>query len=341
VNEKELFHLKIIHRRYRRILHALPNVVGTMISTKKVNGKDTGISCITVLVVKKLRVTELGHEDTVPEKLEDVVTDVVESGKIRARQTRTQHIRPAPRGVSIGHYLITAGTLGCIVYKAGVPYILSNNHVLANENNANVGDPILQPGAYDGGTVANDEITQLYNFIKIIYDGQTPSGCTFAKAWVGLGNGIGKLFNKKTRIPKPVSIEQTFNTVDCAIAGPIVLDTDAIDSAFEGDKIPTATMEAAVGQSVYKSGRTTGLTTGTISGIDATVDVGYGNNNTATFEQQLVSATAGMSQGGDSGSLLQDSATNNAVGLLFAGSDTTTIFNQIDLVLEALGVTIA
>jgi hypothetical protein len=44
-----------------------------------------------------------------------------------------------------------------------------------------------------------------------------------------------------------------------------------------------------------------------------------------------------MSEGGDSGSALLDTD-NNLVGLLFAGSDTTTIFNRIQNVFSALGV---
>lgn len=73
-----------------------------------------------------------------------------------------QKIRPARGGVSIGHYRITAGTFGCLVKdNAGLEYILSNNHVLANSNNARQGDPIYQPGPYDGGT-PNDEIARLW-----------------------------------------------------------------------------------------------------------------------------------------------------------------------------------
>lgn len=55
-------------------------------------------------------------------------------------------------GCSVGHPNTTAGTLGCFVEIEGGtgPYILSNNHVLADENRATLGDPIRQPGPFDG-----------------------------------------------------------------------------------------------------------------------------------------------------------------------------------------------
>ena len=60
---------------------------------------------------------------------------------------------PLKIGSSIGHYKITAGTLGGFVRSRddGSVLILSNNHVLANENKGKKGDAILQPGAIDGG----------------------------------------------------------------------------------------------------------------------------------------------------------------------------------------------
>ena len=61
-------------------------------------------------------------------------------------------------------------------------------------------------------------------------------------------------------------------------------------------------------------------------------------NWVAQFENQIVSTP--MSQGGDSGSLLVDADSRRAVGLLFAGSSQATVFNPIQTVLDALGVTI-
>jgi hypothetical protein len=96
-----------------------------------------------------------------------------------------------------------------------------------------------------------------------------------------------------------------------------------------------------VGLAVKKQGRTTGLTTGEVSGINATVTVSYGSVGTARFVNQIVITPGTFSAGGDSGSLIVTADENkNPVGLLFAGSDTHTIANPIGLVLDNFGVTI-
>jgi hypothetical protein len=69
-----------------------------------------------------------------------------------------------------------------------------------------------------------------------------------------------------------------------------------------------------------------------------TVTVAYGTGRTARFENQIV--TSAMSQGGDSGSLLVAGDTQQAVGLLFAGSEQTTIHSPIQAVLDSLEVDI-
>jgi len=115
-----------------------------------------------VYVSEKVPETLLKKEDVVPRELRDsngvaIPTDVVEIGKIRALDLdRTARHRPIFPGISIGHYLVTAGTLGLIVrrpYDLTSTYILSNNHVLANENKGKKGDPILQPGCVPPGTI--------------------------------------------------------------------------------------------------------------------------------------------------------------------------------------------
>ena len=89
---------------------------------------------------------------------------------------------------------------------------------------------------------------------------------------------------------------------------------------------------------VRKSGRTTGLTSGDITVLDATISVSYGTGRTATFENQIV--TAPISEGGDSGSLVVAAGELKAVGLLFAGSQQSTIVNPIQEVLDCLDVSL-
>jgi hypothetical protein len=93
-----------------------------------------------------------------------------------------------------------------------------------------------------------------------------------------------------------------------------------------------------VGSWVKKTGRTTNFTTGQITAINATIDVGYGGGKVARFKIQFV--TTAISAGGDSGSLVT-TLDNIAVGLLFAGSETATIVNPIENVRSLLKVEVA
>jgi len=125
------------------------------------------------------------------------------------------------------------------------------------------------------------------------------------------------------------------NLVDAAIAEPV--DENVVVNEILNIGTIQGVAEGALGMSVKKSGRTTGLTTGVIQQIDVTVRVSYGPNKTAVFVDQLM--TGNISQGGDSGSaVLSDE--NKLVGLLFAGSNTTTIINRIQNVFQALQVSL-
>ena len=77
--------------------------------------------------------------------------------------------RPLRIGASIGHFKITAGTLGCFVRSRddGSVLILSNNHVLANENKAKKGDHIVQPADLDGGRDPEHKVGELLRFVKL------------------------------------------------------------------------------------------------------------------------------------------------------------------------------
>ena len=103
---------------------------------------------------------------------------------------------------------------------------------------------------------------------------------------------------------------------------------------------------ALLGLNVQKYGRTTRLTHGQITGVNATVSVCYAVSGLtctkqARYVDQLIISPGTFSGGGDSGSLIvTDDSNLNPVALLFAGSSTVTIGNRIDLVLNRFGVTI-
>ncbi len=321
-------------RQASRGLLARPNVTATGIGYKVAAGRRTRTLSIVCSVVRKLPASALPAGDVVPTTLQGVPTDVVETGRIRALQAPTGRFRPAPGGVSIGHRDITAGTLGCLVRTGGQPFILSNNHVLANSNAAAIGDPILQPGPIDGGSLATDHIANLEAFVPITFLApEPPSECTFAQGVIAALNAGCQVIGSQTRY-RIVSLQAQENLVDAAIARP--LNSADLRDEILGIGSIRGTAPGTLGMPVKKSGRTTGLTTGEILQVDVTVDVQYGAGQVARFNDQLLAGA--MSQGGDSGSAVLDGE-NRLVGLLFAGSDATTIINRIEHVFAALGVT--
>jgi len=320
-------------RQHTNDLLSRQNVVACGVGFKMSGGKMTDEPCVVVSVSKKVPAAQLAPAHIVPQTLGGVRTDVQETGVIRALQGHTGRWRPAPGGVSIGHVDITAGTLGCLVTRNGDLFILSNNHVLANINAGYAGDPILQPGPYDGGAPA-DHIANLEDFIPIDF-GQNPPTCPIATWVVSLLNRLSRLAGSSQRLAafRKASVP---NRVDAAIARP--LSDEMVERRILEIGLPAGSREATLGTKVKKSGRTTGLTEGVITQIDVTCSVSYGEGRTAIFDDQLMAGA--MSAGGDSGSAVLDDE-DFVVGLLFAGSDAVTIINPVQFVLDELGIEIA
>src|SRR5881396_1716101 len=286
------------------------NVVGVAIGTKRIHEHDTRERCISVFVERKWPIEHLRRRDVVPKEMSGVLTDVVETGRFSAMpltqtldEGRTHRMRPAEGGVSIGHYRITAGTLGVLARRGGRPVILSNNHVLANGNAGAIGDPILQPGPVDGGRL-QDAVARLTDFVPIHFNERAvgPVGRFLERAVAPLLGAFGLSLK---RLPNGQS-----NLVDAAVAEPI--DPSLVASDILDIGHVTGTAEAAIGLAVRKSGRTTGLTEGHVTAVDAVVEVDYGTGKTAIFREQIVSDM--VSKGGDSGSIVVDDR-SHAVGL--------------------------
>ena len=220
--------------------------------------------------------------------------------------------RPIKLGTSGGNVnditkrFCCSGTLGSLVTKGGVQYILSNNHVLALSNGGTIGDDISQPGLVDSAcrVPASDVVADLSQFIT-------------------LGS----------------------NNVDAAIAatkaGDVTTTGEILAVGVPASTIATAT----VGRGVAKAGRTTGLTCATIGSVNTNVSVQYqarcgmGKKFVISYTNQVVINSSTFSAGGDSGSLIVTSDTAQPVALLYAGSSTTTIGNPATDVANALGVT--
>lgn len=264
--------------------------------------------------VQKRALEDGPHLETIRERAKGEV-DIRYIGLIVKRAAipwQQKIVRPLRMGASIGHYKVTAGTLGCFVRERsnGEARILSNNHVLANENRAKKGDPILQPGSFDGGRNPEDKVGEFERCVRLQRSRRNLVDAALATIDPGIDynartlTGIGKL----------------------AGLGDPILDN---------------------GGEVQKIGRTTGKTTGVITafeldGVLVQFDIG-----TLSFDNQLEIEGVGdeaFSLGGDSGSLIVDSG-RRGVGLLFAGSDLggkngkgLTYANPLPTVLDALKV---
>jgi hypothetical protein len=188
--------------------------------------------------------------------------------------------------------------------------VLSNNHVIANTNNGRFGDCIAQPGPFDGGKCPADQIAILERFVRINFASGAVNYVDCATGWAW---------------PARVRRELLF------VSG-------GMRRFFRIGSVP---VRPVLGMAVGKSGRTTQLTSGRITGVGVTVNVGYGGGRVAHFRDQIaIRAHSGdFSRPGDSGSVVWtwDSA-RRPVGLLFAGGGGTTFANRMDRVVAALGI---
>jgi S1-C subfamily serine protease len=155
-------------------------IVGYAIGEKTTGlGLPTGDLAVRVFVSEKLPLALLGRDEQIPETINGFPTDVIEIGEIRAFGSFRGREHPAKGGASIGHVNVTAGTLGCLVaLEDNTLCILSNNHVLANVNQASVGDRIVQPGKADGGTKL---VAKLVDWHEIRFDTDNEVDCAVAQ----------------------------------------------------------------------------------------------------------------------------------------------------------------
>jgi hypothetical protein len=229
--------------------------------------------------------------------------------------------RPIPLGVSGGNInslshhnkFCFGGTLGSLaIDQTNTQFILSNNHVLADTNQATPGDLIVQPALAE----------------KAINCAQMPADAvaTFTRT-------VNINFAKKST-----------NTIDAAIAA--VSPNDVSPDILNIGAIAETPATPSVGMAIQKMGRTTCLTTGTISSVSGHFKINYGGGKVAKFIHQIVingpPPPSNFSGLGDSGSLIVTQATcPQPVALLFAGSgdQKQTIANPITDVLDGLKIT--
>lgn len=319
---------EIIHKEKKRLLKK-EGVVAIASGFKIIDGQVTDVPCITISVEKKLIPTMIKQKDLVPMAIDSILTDVIEGKVIKALHTNKH--RPIPGGVSGGHKDVT-GTLGGLAKQGIHSYILSNNHVLALSNKAEIGDPIIQPGNHDGGEYPRDHIADLIAFVPINMGG-VASDCPFANVVRVVFDALFKMVGSHTRF-QAIRIQEGNNLVDAALAAPLSPDILSPEIFRIGEV--KGVVDAEIGMKIQASSRTSGLRFGTIDQIDAVVKVDYGGGLSAVFEDQLISNTL-SSKGGDSGTYIM-SMNEYLMGLLFAGSETTMVANRIQNVITELNL---
>jgi len=313
-----------VQDRHTAELMKVPGVVGVATGLDPASGK----AAIKVYTEKALPPGQLKKEFEGVKVVEEVTGRIMamKGGGGGGASHTAKQTPPIQLGCSGGPTLDLAngyccgGTLGSLVSKGGAQYILSNSHVFAgdvvsggNNHSATIGDDIGQPGLID-------------------------VNCSAAGAQI-----VADLSSTSSIYPP-----NNGSNVDCSIAQVRsgMVRTDG--SILEIGTISSSTVGASVGQAVKKSGRTTGLTRSSISGLNATINVGYedecaGNSFTKQFTGQIVVSNNGSRflNSGDSGSLMVEDVTTNprAVGLLYAGGGSTAIANPIGQVLSYLGAT--
>ena len=210
-------------------------------------------------------------------------------------------------------------TLGSLVTRGGTQYILSNTHVLARSDIAQIGDPIIQPGLIDTGTC-------------------TPSGART------VGN-LSAFYNLETgAAPK----------IDAAIAQIVSGNVDTsgnilyLGATADTNSVPVpgaphagSGVAATLAMPVAKSGRSTGLTCSSVLAVAVNVNAvqyqkgcGTGTTFTVNYTNQVDISGGSFSAEGDSGSLIVSQNSADPVALLFAGSDTDTVGNPVGTVLN-------
>jgi len=295
------------------------NVQGIGIGEKLVDGRHTGVLAVKFLVRAKYHASHVSKKHALPKSIDGLPVDIEEVGlfrRFRAAGTpaavpdpRTR-IRPAPPGCSVGfadpnNQFTMAGTFGALVRDAGgTLYILSNNHVLADENQLPLGAPVFQPGVLDGGSPNTDQIAQLTRFVGL----------------------------------DPTSS----NLVDCAIAA--VSDPRQVSDAILQIGQPQGVGDATKDMVVQKFGRATDYRAGRVTMVDTDVNMQYHSHSYKFSGQMIIVSldSQPFSNDGDSGSLIVERGSNMAVGLLIGGGTAGhSIANDITDVLEKLGVSLA
>ena len=279
------------------------NVLGFGVGFRYTAKSPTGDVAVKVYVREKLPLRRVNPSFAVPGDIDGVPTDVEEIGEVILHSYAKRYPRPVPSGVAVSNIKVhRSGTLGClVVLNNGKLCILSNNHVLANENSAEIGDDIIQPGCAEPVPAEDQVIGVLENFAKINATGNFVDA---AVAWTSdqLASP-GHITYHLNPTPIPVALGMTVLKNGCSSEATIGIVTDL--------------------------------------GANISVQYEPFPAGAEMINQVAIRGISGsFSLPGDSGSLIVTNATKQPVALLFAGSSDSSITfaNPIGAVIAALGI---
>jgi hypothetical protein len=242
-------------------------------------------------------------------RIEALSTQVVEP-VVGVSEDRQGKVRPLVGGTSVSAYVaqggllyLYAGTLGMVTYDGK---ILSNAHVIAMEPRTDrfvdAGTPIVQPGTGDRGRLGS-RVGELEAYIPIDFaaDARNYADAAIASIDDGIEVSPGEQFSE------------------------------------EGSYWIGGWTTVSRGDTVRKSGRTTGVTSGQVTNTNASFLVWYGDQS-AYFADQIVVPQQDWSfaGAGDSGSAVDRDG--EFVGLVFAGSETHAVISKAEHIIAGLGV---
>lgn len=314
--------------RHEHDLLNITGVIGTGVGLDEANPNAAAIIVF----------TDRAEAAGIPHSIEGVKTRVEMVGTVTAYNTYTGKYRsPIPAGVSVGdNDECAAGSIGAMVTTSGIssspsyeatgsandvitsysqPYststphfMLSCNHVFANENGATGSDQMDQPGRYDNHCNTGNGVGALYAWNYIDSGHNNYYDAALAQCDPSVSGGWSPHMS-----PNNYYTPSNYSSSNCAEA-------------------------PALNMKVEKVGRTTGLTTGSIEAIDVTIKVQY-TNFVATFIDQIeVKGT--FIKAGDSGSMMVTNDSHHyPVGLDFAGGGGGSFANRMDHIAQDFGLT--
>ncbi len=330
-----------ILRAHRKELFSYPNVRSVGVGRVITRGKKTKEIGIIVGVSKKKPLAMLTADMILPTELkaEGVSIDVQEVGVPKPLSAPADYdcsyYDIMRSGVDLAHYLVTGGTLGWFMPEWN-DLMVTNNHVGANSNNAQIGDPIMQPSPICASTETR-QVATLDNFVPVVFVGGG-SPCSVARAVAAVLNGTAALFGRKTRMRALHNLDpfaqDTVNHCDLSFLKPVpgISGDEAMLNSkrvWQGDRD-----EADLDEPLFKSGARSGYTEFLCTQKYMTVSVQYEAGEIAMYEDQDGFAQP-SAQPGDSGSGVGDQAENMRTDEIFAGSDTIGIGSPFKYVTAA------